>query len=152
MAARQISDEPRAGPAEVNSTMSLFTAPLFTDPLQWDQDLIAQYDLSGPRYTSYPTAPQFRDSFSDQEFQAAVDQGGRSGRSLWLDPHIPCCDTLYCSCGWNKVVSNNSCRDLPYLERVGDDFALRAQLFDPRRQVTQLHWGGGTPAYISDDE
>ena len=152
MAARQISDEPRAGPAEVNSTMSLFTAPLFTDPLQWDQDLIAQYDLSGPRYTSYPTAPQFRDSFSDQEFHAAVDQSNRSGRPLSLYFHIPFCATLCFYCGCNKVVTNNTDRAMPYLERIGKELALQAQLFDTRRPVTQLHWGGGTPTYISDDE
>src|SRR5690625_4182349 len=100
--------------------MSLFTAPLFTDPLQWDQDLIAQYDLSGPRYTSYPTAPQFRDSFSDQEFHAAVDQSNRSGRPLSLYFHIPFCATLCFYCGCNKVVTNNTDRAMRSEEHTSE--------------------------------
>lgn len=125
---------------------------LFTAPLQWDQDLITQYDLSGPRYTSYPTAPQFRASFSEQEFHAAVDQSNGSGRPLSLYFHIPFCATLCFYCGCNKVVTNNTDRAMPYLERVAKELALQAQLFDTSRPVTQLHWGGGTPTYISDEE
>ncbi|MDQ2076414.1 oxygen-independent coproporphyrinogen III oxidase [Marinimicrobium sp. ABcell2] len=126
--------------------------PLFTGPLLWDHDLIQQYDLSGPRYTSYPTAPQFRDSFTDEEFQAAVAKSNLGGKPLSLYFHIPFCETLCFYCGCNKVVTNNTSRAKPYLERVAKEMAQQAQLFDTSRPVTQLHWGGGTPTYISDDE
>src|SRR5690554_1953273 len=125
---------------------------LFTDALEWDQALIKQYDLSGPRYTSYPTAPQFSESFSEQEFHAAVARSNASDRPLSLYFHIPFCATLCFYCGCNKVVTNNTSRAKPYLERMEKEMALQAQLFATRRPVTQLHWGGGTPTYISDDE
>src|SRR5690554_358659 len=125
---------------------------LFADALEWDQALIKQYDLSGPRYTSYPTAPQFSESFSEQEFHAAVARSNASDRPLSLYFHIPFCATLCFYCGCNKVVTNNTSRAKPYLERMEKEMALQAQLFATRRPVTQLHWGGGTPTYISDEE
>ena len=125
---------------------------LLNDPLRWDAQLIQQYDLAGPRYTSYPTAPQFNDQFSESEFLAAVERSNASGRPLSLYFHIPFCDTLCFYCGCNKIVTNNKGRAQPYLERVGREMAMQAELFDTCRQVTQLHWGGGTPTFISNDE
>lgn len=124
----------------------------FQAPLEWDSDLIRQYDLTGPRYTSYPTAPQFCESFSEANFKAAVERSNASGRPLSLYFHIPFCDSLCFYCGCNKVVTNNKGRAQPYLERVGREMAMQAALFDTTRPVTQLHWGGGTPTFISEDE
>lgn len=124
----------------------------FDGPLQWDAELIRQYDLAGPRYTSYPTAPQFSDQFSAAEIAAAVARSNASQRPLSLYFHIPFCDTLCFYCGCNKIVTNNKKRAEPYLQRVEKELALQAQWFDTRRPVTQLHWGGGTPTFISDEE
>ncbi len=124
----------------------------FQAPLEWDSDLIRQYDLTGPRYTSYPTAPQFCESFSEADFNAAVKKSNLSGRPLSLYFHIPFCDTLCFYCGCNKVVTNNKGRAQPYLECIDREMALQTALFDTNRPVTQLHWGGGTPTFISDDE
>ena len=124
----------------------------FQAPLKWDSNLIRQYDLSGPRYTSYPTAPQFHEIFSAADFNAAVARSNASGRPLALYFHIPFCDTLCFYCGCNKVVTNNKGRAQPYLERMEREMAMQSELFDSARLVTQLHWGGGTPTFISDDE
>lgn len=125
---------------------------LFQDPLRWDAKLIQQYDLAGPRYTSYPTAPQFSEAFSQNDFLAAVARSNASARPLSLYFHIPFCDTLCFYCGCNKIVTNNKSRAQPYLNRVEREMAMQAELFDTSRQVTQLHWGGGTPTFIANDE
>ncbi len=126
--------------------------PSFGAPLQWDAQLISQYDLAGPRYTSYPTAPQFSEQFSAADFAAAVERSNASQRPLSLYFHLPFCDTLCFYCGCNKVVTNNKKRAEPYLQRVERELAVQAKWFDTGRLVKQLHWGGGTPTFISDDE
>lgn len=124
----------------------------FMSPLHWNAQLISQYDLAGPRYTSYPTAPQFSDTFTTDDFAAAVARSNSSQRPLSLYFHIPFCDTLCFYCGCNKVVTNNKGRAEPYLQRVEKELAMQAQWFDTGRLVKQLHWGGGTPTFISDQE
>lgn len=131
--------------------MSAFHAS-FDAPLQWDAQLISQYDLAGPRYTSYPTAPQFSEHFSAADFTAAVERSNASQRPLSLYFHLPFCDTLCFYCGCNKVVTNNKKRAEPYLQRLERELAMQAKWFDTGRLVKQLHWGGGTPTFISDDE
>lgn len=125
---------------------------LFSQPLLWDDALLSKYDLSGPRYTSYPTAPQFCDNFSTQDFYAAVARSNESVRPLSLYFHLPFCDTLCFYCGCNKVVTHNKARALPYLQCIEKEMAANSVLFYQQRMVTQLHWGGGTPTFISDDE
>lgn len=125
---------------------------LLVDPLRWDAELIRQYDLAGPRYTSYPTAPQFSENFSHQDFMAAVTRSNVSARPLSLYFHIPFCDTLCFYCGCNKVVTHTKSRAQPYLESVIRELAAQAEVFDTSRPVKQLHWGGGTPTFINDEE
>lgn len=125
---------------------------VFNERLQWNDELIQRYDLAGPRYTSYPTAPQFSATFSEAEFLAAVARSNASARALSLYFHIPFCDTLCYYCGCNKVVTPNRKRALPYLRHLEHELALQAAVFEPGRPVTQLHWGGGTPTYISPEE
>lgn len=127
-------------------------ASLFGERLAWDQSVIERYDLSGPRYTSYPTAPQFREGFTEAEWQNAVSRSNKSQRPLSLYFHIPFCDTLCFYCACNKIVTNNKSRSMPYLERMEREMALQTEYFESSRPVTQLHWGGGTPTYLSDAE
>lgn len=125
---------------------------LFNQAIQWNTSLIQRYDLAGPRYTSYPTAPQFRESFSEKTLLNAIVQSNDLSRPLSLYFHIPFCDTLCYYCGCNKVVTHNKGRALPYLERMIQEMALYAEQIDSNRQVQQIHWGGGTPTFISDSE
>jgi oxygen-independent coproporphyrinogen-3 oxidase len=117
-----------------------------------DQALINRYDQSGPRYTSYPTAVQFHDQFGAQEYQAAAAASNASGRPLSLYFHIPFCDTVCFYCACNKIATKDRTRAQPYLDRVYREIAMQAELFDDSRPVEQLHWGGGTPTFISGDQ
>jgi oxygen-independent coproporphyrinogen-3 oxidase len=120
--------------------------------LVFDAELIARYDQSGPRYTSYPTAVQFHDGFGPEQYRQAVLDSNKGGRPLSLYFHLPFCDTVCFYCACNKVVTKDRGRAGPYLQRLHRELALQAELFDSGRTVTQLHWGGGTPTFISHDE
>ncbi|MYM63072.1 oxygen-independent coproporphyrinogen III oxidase [Pseudomaricurvus sp. HS19] len=120
--------------------------------LQWNQAMIQRYDLAGPRYTSYPTAPQFVESYPAGEVEAAIHRSNEAARPLSLYFHIPFCDTICYYCGCNKIVTANRKRARPYLDSLFKEIELRAAQFDRSRPVHQLHWGGGTPTYISDTE
>jgi len=120
----------------------------------FDVDLIRKYDKSGPRYTSYPTAVQFQDDFSESDYcqQVAISQQHDGDAPLSLYFHLPFCNTVCFYCACNKVVTKHKERAAPYLRRLHEEIALQGQLFDRGRVVSQLHWGGGTPTFISNDE
>jgi len=115
-------------------------------------DLLAKYSTNGPRYTSYPTALQFTDQFDPADYVRAAVDPGASSSELSLYFHIPFCATACFYCGCNKIATSNKSRARPYLEQLKREMKLQASLFDPARTVTQLHWGGGTPTFLSDDE
>lgn len=120
--------------------------------IQFDEALIRRYGGRGPRYTSYPTAVQFRD-FTEEEYrqQAALSNERRDGPlSLYL--HIPYCHTLCYYCGCNKVVTRNRDRAVQYLQHLFREVEMQAALFDADRVVEQLHLGGGTPTYLSEEQ
>ena len=118
----------------------------------FDKDLIQRYDKAGPRYTSYPTAVQFSEEFTNNDYRQMATASNISMRPLSLYFHIPFCDTVCFYCGCNKVVTKDRSRAAPYLQRLHQEIALQSQLFDAERPVEQLHWGGGTPTFISHDE
>ncbi len=120
--------------------------------LIFDSDLIRRYDKAGPRYTSYPTAVQFHTDFGVDDYRAQVEASNASGRDLSLYFHIPFCDTICFYCGCNKIATKDRSRAEPYLRRIYKELAMQSELFDPGRKVRQLHWGGGTPTFISHDE
>ncbi len=118
----------------------------------FDLELIKRYDKSGPRYTSYPTAVQFHDGFGEAEYKRHAEASNAAGGPLSLYFHIPFCDTVCFYCGCNKVATKDRSRAAPYLDRVFRELELQSALFDSDRIVDQLHWGGGTPTFISHDE
>jgi oxygen-independent coproporphyrinogen-3 oxidase len=115
-------------------------------------DLLAKYSANGPRYTSYPTALQFRDDFDSADYLRAAADPGASAADLSLYFHIPFCDTVCFYCGCNKIATKNRGRARPYLDQLKREMALQAACFDTRRPVSQLHLGGGTPTFMSNDE
>jgi oxygen-independent coproporphyrinogen-3 oxidase len=122
--------------------------------VKFDAGLIRRYDKSGPRYTSYPTAVQFHEGFIEaryRELAVATNQGSDS-RALSLYFHIPFCNTVCYYCGCNKIVTKDRSRAASYLGRLHKEIELQGELFDRTRPVDQLHWGGGTPTFISHDE
>jgi oxygen-independent coproporphyrinogen-3 oxidase len=120
--------------------------------LIFDSTLIGKYDKAGPRYTSYPTAVQFHEGFGEAEYREQALATNASGRPLSLYIHIPFCDTVCFYCACNKIVTKNRRHTAPYLDHLYREIALQGALFDHARPVTQLHWGGGTPTFISADE
>ncbi|NIP71866.1 MAG: oxygen-independent coproporphyrinogen III oxidase [Gammaproteobacteria bacterium] len=120
----------------------------------FDAELIRRYDKAGPRYTSYPTAVQFTEDFGEADYRAFAEASntGPSPRPLSLYFHIPFCDTVCFYCACNKVVTKDRGRASPYLQRLYWEIALQASLFDRARPVDQLHWGGGTPTFLSHQE
>mgnify|MGYP001030499066 CR=1 FL=1 len=117
--------------------------------ITFDLDLIRRYDQSGPRYTSYPTAVEFHPGFDAESYRDACRRSNDSGRELSLYFHIPFCDTVCFYCACNKIATKDRTLAQPYLERVYRELALQGELFDGSRRVEQLHWGGGTPTFIS---
>lgn len=117
--------------------------------VEWHPALIRKYDHAGPRYTSYPTALEFTEAFEHPQLLKAVAQQPDAPLSLYV--HIPFCHSLCWYCGCNKVVTRNSARVDRYLNALFKEIAARAPLFKGRT-VTQLHFGGGTPSYLSDDQ
>jgi len=126
--------------------------------LEFNLDLIRRYDKSGPRYTSYPTAIQFHEGFKQQDYKHWVEWSNTQSRQasspqpLSLYFHLPFCDTVCYYCGCSKVVTKNREKASPYLQRLHREIEMQSQLFDSDRTVDQLHWGGGTPTFISHDE
>ncbi len=115
----------------------------------FDSALIRKYDKAGPRYTSYPTAVQFHDGFGEAEYREQAIASNASGRPLSLYVHIPFCDTVCFYCACNKIVTRNRRHAAPYLDHLYREIALQGALFNRARPVAQLHWGGGTPTFIS---
>lgn len=111
--------------------------------------LLAKYDKAGPRYTSYPTAVQFHADFTEADYRIQAQASNASARPLSLYVHIPFCDTVCFYCACNRIITKNRRHAVPYLEHLQQEIALQGALFERSRPVTQLHWGGGTPTFIS---
>ena len=120
-------------------------------PTPIDTALVRKHDVRGPRYTSYPTAPQFSSSFDEQAYKAAAQRPGAGTDPLSLYVHIPFCRTVCFYCGCNKIVTANYQRALRYLELLDREARLLGAL-QGAREVRQLHFGGGTPTYLRSEE
>ncbi len=119
--------------------------------LAFDADLLRRYDRPGPRYTSYPTAPQFHAGFGERELRqaAASSNGDPIPRRLSLYVHVPFCESPCFYCGCNRVITRDKSRADAYLARLYREIALAAELFDRDRELIQVHFGGGTPNFLS---
>lgn len=117
--------------------------------IQFDLDLINRYNKSGPRYTSYPTALELHAGFGDAEYRQHIAISNAAGGPLSLYFHIPFCDTVCFYCACNKIITKNRAHAVPYLQNLFTEIAMQGELFDKSRQVNQLHWGGGTPTFLS---
>jgi oxygen-independent coproporphyrinogen-3 oxidase len=112
----------------------------------FDPQLLSKYNTSGPRYTSYPTALEFHDDFKHDDFIHAVESSPNRELSLYV--HIPFCHTLCYYCGCNKVITRHRDKADIYLDYLAQEIALQAPLFTEYK-VKQLHWGGGTPSFLT---
>ena len=119
-----------------------------------DQELIRRLDRNGPRYTSYPTADRFTAAFDAGRYGqwVAKREIGGIDRPLSLYIHIPFCNTLCFYCACNKVITKDKSKAAEYLRYLIKEMAMQAMLLGPDQVVEQLHFGGGTPTFLSDDE
>ena len=118
----------------------------------FDAALISRLDQPGPRYTSYPTADRFGDDFGYRDYLQAVaglrTRGSRQPLSLYV--HIPFCDTICYYCACNKIVTRDRSKAVTYLGYLKREIEMQGQLFAGMNRLEQLHFGGGTPTYLSD--
>ena len=117
--------------------------------IDWDPDLIKRYDSAGPRYTSYPTALEFHEEFNNSSLDTAINASRE--RPLALYVHIPFCHSLCWYCGCNKVVTRNAAIVDDYLDALAREVHTRGHQLSGRR-VVQLHFGGGTPSFLSTEQ
>jgi oxygen-independent coproporphyrinogen-3 oxidase len=122
------------------------------DAIRWDSDLIRRYDCAGPRYTSYPTAVQFHTQVGAFDLLHALRDSRKAVRPLSLYVHIPFCANICYYCACNKVITKDRGRAQPYLQRLEQEIQMLACHLDPGQVVEQLHFGGGTPTFLSHDE
>ena len=115
-----------------------------------DLDLVRKYDKPGPRYTSYPTAPQFHDKFTADNYLNEIIRTNNLEKpaDLSLYFHLPFCDTLCYFCGCNMIVTRNRDRVNQYIQLVKKEIDLLRTHIKSDRKVAQLHWGGGTPTHL----
>jgi oxygen-independent coproporphyrinogen-3 oxidase len=118
------------------------------DLIQVDPALLAKWNRSVPRYTSYPTAPQFQE-VAEEALKERLFRFDRSQKPLSLYFHIPFCKTMCLFCACSVVLNRNPKRQADYLEHLLKEIELTASHFSTRRRVTQLHLGGGTPTSLS---
>ncbi len=111
--------------------------------------LVEKYSVQGPRYTSYPTAVQFNEALDAARFSQLISASNASRRDLSLYAHIPFCDTVCYYCACNKIITKNKKHASPYLDHLAHEMGAVAEKLDANRKVVQLHWGGGTPTFLS---
>ncbi|MFZ3184499.1 MAG: oxygen-independent coproporphyrinogen III oxidase [Pseudomonas sp.] len=123
-------------------------------PLNFNRALVEKYDRPGPRYTSYPTAPQFHQAFAVDDYHAAALASNQAAepKALSLYIHIPFCKSLCYYCACNKIITQKTHRAVEYLNYLKREIAMQAALFDPSRKLRQLHLGGGTPTYLTREQ
>ncbi|GJI93891.1 coproporphyrinogen-III oxidase [Duganella caerulea] len=122
-----------------------------TPSVEFDAALVRKLNQMGPRYTSYPTADRFGGGFGAEQYRAAVASVDPAvPMSLYV--HIPFCASLCYYCGCNKIITQDKEKAVEYLDYLYREIALQAGLLSGHRRVDQLHFGGGTPTYLSDEQ
>jgi len=125
---------------------------LLSQTVEFDLSLLRKYDRPVPRYTSYPPATEFKDTFEEIEFNRAIAIGNYKQTPLSLYCHIPFCETACYFCGCNTIITQKKQLADPYLDHLCQDIEQTSQLIGNSREANQLHWGGGTPNYLSEQQ
>ncbi|CAM5789353.1 oxygen-independent coproporphyrinogen III oxidase [Ottowia pentelensis] len=119
-------------------------------------ELLNRFDVPGPRYTSYPTADRFVEAFGEADYLNALEQrrisSGQAAKPLSLYVHLPFCESLCYYCACNKIITKHHDRTGPYLRYLSREVDLHVQRLGAQQAVSQLHLGGGTPTFLSDEE
>ncbi|MEO6985593.1 MAG: oxygen-independent coproporphyrinogen III oxidase [Paralcaligenes sp.] len=118
------------------------------------EDLVRRFDVPGPRYTSYPTADRFHAGFSESAYIDKLRERAQRAENppLSVYAHLPFCESLCYFCACNKIITQDHSRSAEYVRYLGKEAAIVASHLGPDRKTTQLHFGGGTPTFLSADE
>jgi len=117
-------------------------------------EILNRFDVSGPRYTSYPTADRFVEAFTGEQYEQALERRSVGGMTLPLSlyVHIPFCESLCFYCACNKIVTKQHGHSAGYLHYLGKEVDLHVACIGPGKALAQLHLGGGSPTFFSDGE
>jgi len=131
--------------------MSQLDIKIRSEILNITPEILNRYNVAGPRYTSYPTAPEWLDSFGPLDYEQALRRSNevRPARPLSIYMHIPFCDRLCLFCGCNVVIKKDHEVAVAYLSKLKWEIDQLSGKLDTSRPVVQFHWGGGTPTYLS---
>jgi oxygen-independent coproporphyrinogen III oxidase len=122
------------------------------DELAVGEKFVARYNRPGPRYTSYPTAPVWTDRFGPTEHEEAIAQADQKQSPVSLYMHLPFCESLCLFCACNVIIQKNKGVAPPYIDVLKKEVDHISRGVSRDRQVTQFHWGGGTPTYLSPEQ
>ncbi len=116
------------------------------------QALAHKYGTVVPRYTSYPTAPEWKHEFSQEKFEEAIRESNKTGNDYSLYLHLPFCESQCYFCGCNVIISPKHGIENPYIARLKEELDYYSKLIDKNRKVVQMAWGGGTPTYLTPEQ
>jgi oxygen-independent coproporphyrinogen-3 oxidase len=122
------------------------------EELSVGEEFVERYNRPGPRYTSYPTAPVWTASFGPAEYEAAMADADRKGSPVSLYMHLPFCESLCLFCACNVIIRKDKGGTPPYLATLKKEIDRVSSGVSRQRLVTQFHWGGGTPTYLSPEQ
>jgi len=122
------------------------------DELSVGEEFVERYNRPGPRYTSYPTAPVWTDAFGPAEYEAAMAEADRKQTPVSLYMHLPFCESLCLFCACNVIIRKDKSGTPPYLAILKKEIDHVSSRVSRSRPVTQFHWGGGTPTYLSPEQ
>jgi oxygen-independent coproporphyrinogen III oxidase len=134
--------------------MSVATPSLqqMREELRVGEEFLARYNRPGPRYTSYPTAPVWNDSFGPNDLEQVHEEADRAKSPVSLYMHIPFCESLCLFCACNVIIQKNKSVAPPYLGVLKREIDRVARGISKSRPVVQFHWGGGTPTYLTPEQ
>ena len=117
-------------------------------------ELLQKFDINGPRYTSYPSADRFHNAFTEQDYIGALQRVAITKEPLSLYFHLPFCPNICYYCGCNKIITKDHGRSAKYIKYLAKEMAMvcNAMGIQKKIPITQLHWGGGTPTFLSHEE
>src|SRR5690348_6175394 len=135
-----------------DSQNSSFHLELDRERFRISPEFLALYNRPGPRYTSYPTAPVWRDDFRIEDFDRACQQAEAAHTPVSLYMHLPFCESLCLFCACNVVITKDHSVALPYLTTLKREIEHAGGQVSRSRPVVQFHWGGGTPTYLTPEQ
>ena len=117
-------------------------------------ELLQKFDINGPRYTSYPSADRFHADFSESDYLEALKRVAKVNEPLSLYFHLPFCPNICYYCGCNKIITKDHGRSAKYIKYLAKEMAMVTAAMGAQKKIpiTQLHWGGGTPTFLSHEE